>query len=489
MEEKRSGTGWFLLIILLTAIILLVAWLYTGWQSSQRVLPQTVSMGGLPMGGMTREQAINALANAYASPITIYYQDEPILLVPEMVDLILDIEATAANLDEVLSTRAGVQGFINYLMSDVLQRESQEQAVQPILSYSRERLDAFLERTAQQYNHPPLDAVPLPEAGTFRAPQPGSTLDIEASRPLLIATLLSPIQTEMQLVIETEPAPPATMAILQQAIEGQLAGFNGVAGIFIKDLGTGRELCYNCRTPFSGLSTLKIAAALALYQQLDAPPDSQTATAIQTALTGEESASTTALFTQLGQGDPYAGAQAVTNFLNGLGLQNTFMAAPYEREEGVEIPAVTTPANTQPAFETEPDPYIQTTPVEMGLLLEALEQCTSGGGPLRLLYPQALTPAECEDTLTLLERNTVTPQLEAQMPSGVQVAHKHGWTGATHAEVALVYGPRTPFVLSAYLYQPEWLIGDESAPTFATIGQLVYRFLNEGEQVTPQEIE
>ncbi len=487
MEERRTGAGWFI-FVLATALILLVAWLYTGWRSSQRVLPRGLSIGGIPMGSMTREQALAALAEAYAAPITVYYQDETIILVPEMVDLSLDVESTATNLDEALVTRSGIRGFFNYINVDVLKRETLEQEIQPILSYSRERLDAFLERTAQQYDHPPLDAVPLPEAGTFRAPQPGRSLDVEASRPLLVAALLSPVQEEFHLVVKTEPALPASMSILQTAIEGQLADFTGVAGIFAKDLNTGRELCYNCEVAFSGLSPLKVALVLARYQQIDGTPDTQTAEQIESLLTSGDTVATAPLLTQIGGGDPTVGAQNTTAFLGALGLENTFLAAPYELTEGAEPPGIVTEANARTDFDTAPDAYIQTTPLEAGLLFEALEYCAKGGGVLRLLYPQTITPAECEDTLNGLKRSQGAPMLTTELPEGTAIAYKHGWTGAAHAEVALIYSPQSTFLVSAYLYQPEWLVSDESAPTFAEIGNLAYRFFNtEAEPATTEE--
>ncbi len=486
MEERRTGAGWFI-FVLVTALILIVAWLYTGWRSSQRVLPRGLSIGGLPMGSMTREQALAALAAAYAAPMTVYYQDEVIILVPEMVDLSLDVESTAVNLDEAMVTRSGMRGFLNYINVDILKRETPEQNIQPILLYSRERLDAFLERTAQQYNHAPLDAVPLPEAGTFRAPQPGRSLDIEASRPILIAALLSPAQEEIHLVIKTEPALPASMSILQTALEGQLADFTGVAGIFTKDLNTGRELCYNCEVAFSGLSPLKAAIVLALYQQTDGTPDAQTAAQIEALLTGGDTVATAPLLTQIGGGDPTVGAQNTTALLGAVGLDNTFLAAPYELTEGVEPPGIVTEANARTDFDTAPDAYIQTTPLEAGLLFEALEHCAKGGGVLRLLYPQAITPAECEDTLNGLKRSQTPPMLTAELPEGTISAHKHGWAGATHAEVALIYSPQSTFLVSAYLYQPEWLVSDESAPTFAKIGNLAYRFFNTETEPSTEE--
>lgn len=484
MEEERSGLGW-LGFIFIALLVLVFAWLYAGWQSSQRVFPKGVTIAGLPIDGMTRQQALNMLSAAYAKPITVYYEDRPILLVPEMVELMLDVQATSANLDQVLLAQGGLKGFIEYVVHTVTRTETPPQDIRPILTYSRPRIDAFLRRTAQQFDHPPLDPVPLPEAGTFRPAQPGTTLDIQASLPALIAALLSPTVSEVRLVVEVEPAKAAAISILHDALDAKLEGFTGVASIFVKNLETGQELCYNCNLAFSGVSLLKIPIVLKLYQQLDAPPDTETFQRISAALTESDNAAANLILQQIGAGNPYTGAVQVTDFIRTLGLESTFIAAPYDLKEGVPPPNFVTPANARPDLNTNPDPYIQTTALEMGLLLEGVGQCVQGGGMLRLMFPREITPAECEDLLRIMERNQVTALLRAGVPPSVRVAHKNGWTGETHADIALIHSPHGRLVMAAFLYQPEWLVWEESAPLFADLGRLTYRFFNGDTEPAP----
>jgi len=481
LKQGHSRILWPV-FFLLTVIILGGAWLYTNWKSSQTMLPPGVTINGLPMGGMTREQALNAIALAYTRPITVYYADKltPLLL-PEMVELALDEEATAQNLDKVLVARTGVQGFLTYLMDQVLRNEPEAQEVSAVVTYSRERVDAFLARAAQKYDRPPQSAVLLPEAGTFRPPQDGTTLNIQASLPLLIKAILAaaPEDRVVRLVVDIEPAPEASIIILRQALDVALRDFDGVVGIFAKGLRQGQEFCYNCESVFSGVGGLKIAIAISLYAMLDTAPDANTTARIDALFAETDNTVANALLTQIGAGDPYSGALRVTDMLWGLGLRNTFIAAPYN------LPGATVPpdiaAASNPDSRTRPDPLLQTTPLEMGLLMEGLYYGAKGGGFLRAVYPRQITTEECQALLAGLERNTVNPLLSAGLPAGTRVAHKHGWADKTHADIALIYGPQTDLVLVVYLYQPEWLVWDESAPTFATIGQLVYRFFNGAE--------
>lgn len=478
MREKRnSGAGW-LLFLILTALILMSAWLYTGWVSSQRVLPAGVTMAGLPVGGMTREQALDTIAQAFASTVTLHYADETILLAPEMVDLTLDGEATATNLDEVLLAQSGLRGFIDYAIGTVLRRETQAQDVQPVFAYSRARLDSFLTRLAQQYDQEPLPAVLLPEAGTFRPAQPGMHLDIEASRPPVLEALLSAAEREVTLVVQTETPLVTPIDILGGALEGQLADFPGVAGVFVKDLTTGQELCLNCDVAFSGLSVPKIGIAAQTYRLLDAPPDPQTSDLLSAVLVNEDAAAADALLGNISAMDPSTGTAQVTEFMHSLGMSNTFIAAPYAVPEGAPEPQITTAANTRTDVSTTPDPYRQTTPLDAGLLLEAVYQCGRGGGALRILYPDTLTPDECRELLAGLGQNQAPAPLTANMPGDTRLANNQGWGENTFAEAAIIYSPGGDFVLSVFLYNPAWLTWDESTTTFSAIGQLTYRFFN-----------
>ena len=96
-----------------------------------------------------------------------------------------------------------------------------------------------------------------------------------------------------------------------------------------------------------------------------------------------------------------------------------------------------------------------------------------------MLYPQQITPQECQNVLTWMGQNEINTLLGAGMPEGTHIMHKHGWTGDTHADVALVFSDGGDFILSVFLYAPDWLVWKESEPTFAAIGQLTYRFFND----------
>ncbi len=469
------------LLLLVSVLILGGTWFYTTWSSGQDVLPPTLSINGIPMGGMTRDQALSAIEQAYTLPITVTYAGEVLPpLLPEIIELRTDTDATAENLDEALAGGEDNLAFVRYLIASLRQEPLETTDVSAVVLYSRDRVNAFLERTAQKYDHGPMAPVALPESGTFRPAMEGTTLNTDASLPLLISAILAadPADRQVDLVVETTPAPDASIDILEQALATTLSGLNGVSGIFAKDLTTGQELCINCDVAFAGLSTMKIAIALEYYRAQEAPLSTEMASLMNNMLVESDNSAANELLSEIGASEPYSGAQQVTDFLQSLGLENTFLAAPYDLASDQPPPEIVTEANARTDMTTNPDPYIQTTPLEMGVLLESLYQCSQGGGCLRALYPRAVTPAKCQELIAWMEQDPESSLLGGGMPIGTRVAHKHGFGGETHADIAIVYGPRTDFVLAAFLYQPEWLAREDSVPTFAAIGQLTYRFFD-----------
>jgi len=74
--------------------------------------------------------------------------------------------------------------------------------------------------------------------------------------------------------------------------------------------------------------------------------------------------------------------------------------------------------------------------------------------------------------------------IEAGVPEGTQIAHKHGWVqssdGYIHnfSDASIVYTAGGNFVLSIYAYHPVQIVFDEANALFANLGNAVYNFYN-----------
>jgi beta-lactamase class A len=477
----QRRTGCIIWLIICGAIfVLFLAWQYFDFRSANRTLPVGMTMAGLSVEGKTREQALGDLEGAFVTPLEVTYQEERLSLHPDSVELRYRAEETAVSLDAALEEQAGIEGFIAHVL-----RQPQAPIDVPVaVTYSEDRLDNFLARVAGQHDQLPQEPVLLTDNLAWRPGRPGYELDVEASRERLAAALVSATREPVALVVQVEEAPSPDLDLLEQLLLPILNDHPDLTpGIFVKDLRTGAELGINADVAYTGLSVLKIAILAESYHTLDLPLDPEITAWLSNTMGVNDSNATANLLLRdvIGKGDSYQGVENLTNSMNRLGLVNTFMATPYDRDEAEEeiVPlTIVTPANSRTDVSAEPDPYMQTTPLDMGLLLEMIYQCSRGGGTLMVAHTDAFTVDECKQMIEWMSANRIDSLIEAGVPVGTKVAHKHGFAGDTHADAALVFSPGGDFVLVVYLHRSQWLEWEESAPLISDIATATYNYLN-----------
>jgi beta-lactamase class A len=182
--------------------------------------------------------------------------------------------------------------------------------------------------------------------------------------------------------------------------------------------------------------------------------------------------------------DKNTGPLMVTQDLEALGLKNTFLAG-YFYPGAPLLKRFTTTANQRTDVSTDPDAYNQTTPTEMGMLLDDLYQCSqTGGGALAAVFPGEITQNKCRSMITYLTRNKIAVLLEAGLPDGVQIAHKHGWItsndGLIHTigDAGIIYTSGGNYVLAIFLYHPTQLLFDPANQLVAQLSTAVYNYFN-----------
>ena len=120
-----------------------------------------------------------------------------------------------------------------------------------------------------------------------------------------------------------------------------------------------------------------------------------------------------------------------------------------------------TPGNSRTDVSTDPDPYSQTTPSEMGSLLADIYQCAqNSGGALIAAFPDKVSPDTCQLLIDFMAQDKLGSLIQGGVPDGTLVPHKHGYVpasdGVIHdiSDAAIVYTPGGNFVLSIYTYHP-----------------------------------
>jgi hypothetical protein len=135
-----------------------------------------------------------------------------------------------------------------------------------------------------------------------------------------------------------------------------------------------------------------------------------------------------------------------------------------------------TPANTNPQYNTYPDPAMQTTPADIGRMLADIGRCAEGRGNILAAFPERLHPAKCRELIGWLERNPMGYLLRYGVPKEARVAHKHGYGTDTQGDVALIYGPAGPYVLAVFVYQYGWVVWEQSNPLMNDLSRLVWNY-------------
>jgi hypothetical protein len=148
-----------------------------------------------------------------------------------------------------------------------------------------------------------------------------------------------------------------------------------------------------------------------------------------------------------------------------LGADDTYLSAPLTvpgLEPGSIAPPPTSP---NPNFDTDPDPFNQTTAEDMGTLFAMLYDCAQFGSGALVAYPEGqYTQRECRQMLELMSANDLQRLLQGGIPEGVRISHKNGWlnTSALVGDAGIVFPESgNDYVISVYLWE-------QTAPEEAT---------------------
>jgi hypothetical protein len=254
------------------------------------------------------------------------------------------------------------------------------------------------------------------------------------------------------------------------------ASSGGISSLFLIKLSDGTELAYNANLPMSGMELLRLPLALQALRTLDI--NSPQVELVRNSLTetGEAFSANELLGVIDGQGDAARGARLVNEFVQALGLTNTYFNCPYDEQTGGRCRQV---ENLEDNPRSDPDPYRQTTTEDIGTLLAMLYYCAEqGGGALIAVYGPDLTPAKCQLVLAALETNRIDSLIEEGVPDSVTVAHRHAWQNDTYADAGIVFSPGGDYVLVEIMHKPGWLAWTVSSPLMADVSQATYNFFN-----------
>ncbi len=332
----------------------------------------------------------------------------------------------------------------------------------------------------------------------FDPGKPGYRFDLESAiervEKALAAGATEPITFEPELVAP----PPITPSLLIPPLKARLAEFPGVTSILVKDLDS-NQVIYESNVDYvlSGMSLVKIGIMVEVYRYYKGEIDEETRQEL-TDMLGSESCNPCAnrLMEAVG-GTASAGAGRVTDTMRRLGLANFYLCAPFRIvDAGSGENAWARAAASGLWFVQNPTPRydrcVRATPREMANLVEMIHACTQGEGLLPDAYPNVFSPSVCGEMIDIMAANDLRNMLGAGIPDEVKLAHKHGFSGYdvpwgdTRAEVGIVYGAETTYLVSFYIWQDTpWINWGINQPLYRDVSNMLYNYFNPGHAFWP----
>lgn len=490
-KSRFSLLRWVSLFMIVLAVILLMFSLVR-YSRIRTNFPAGMAIAGVPVGGLDTQEATDRLLQVYASALELRSGETIIQVKPSSLGFELDLENMMAAADLERVAQPFWEGFWNFMWG-----RSRNTLDIPLRSVTDENsMRQYLaNEVAARFDQPPSAPVPVPGRTDFPEGQPGLTLNLEQAVTDINAALISPTNRVVFLVYGQADAPRPTIQNLEILLKQniQLADFEGLVEIYMKDLQTNQTIHFAFQAdsasgvdpnmPFSALSTLKIPVMVSAYRRLEENVSPGVMTLMAEMIDKSDNDSTDLLAMTVI--DKNLAPILVTDDMKSIGLVNTFWAGFFYQGAAL-LRIYETPANLRPDVMTEPELYDQTTPSDLGMLLEDIYMCAqTGGGALAAVFPGEITQSECQQMISLLAANNIGVLIEAGVPSDAQVAHKHGWAvdvtdGVIHtmADAALVYSPGGDYVLVVFLYDPVQVVFDPVNVMVAQLSQAIYNYFN-----------
>ncbi|MBX3081549.1 MAG: serine hydrolase [Anaerolineae bacterium] len=478
------------------AAIGLFAYHLARYAQNRDLLQTDISIAGIPVTGLTLQEAIANVETIYTQPVELEYRGSVIQLDPAAVGFRVNTDQLRSEVQSKLTSTNNYWGdFFNYLM----RRSSDPVTIELNASLSEADLRNYLLDVAARYDQVQSTANYDLVTMSFGAGASGAKLDVEKSIDLIREALYKPEGRRVTLASKNELAANASMDTLKQAINAYMIGrgikndgINMAASIMVIDLETGEEMSINPDVAYSAMSTVKIPILINVMSYFDFAIDVDTKWLMAASILCSSNSASNYLMQIVGNNNMAAGLRRVTNTIETLGAKNSFINAnifvdPNAKPVVVERP----PTTPNPLFNTRPDPNSQTTAEDMATLLQEIYDCAEYGSGLRAAFPDRFTQTECKQMIELMSGDIIGRLIELGVPEGTRVAHKNGWggnvsLGANASDAAIVYSPRKTYILVTYFWNSQateggTIVGDNVMlhwETIEGISRLVYNYFN-----------
>lgn len=490
-NSSFSLIRWLSIGLIIMAVFLLTVELVS-YSQIRAAFPAGLKIAGVPVGELDYEHASERLLNVFLSPIEVNYGSAAIQIRPAVLGFEPQLERMLAAADKQRVTESFWIGFWKNLWN-------QPQSAQDIplqAKIDEERILSYLrDEISPRYDQPATPPMPIPGESGFYAGAAGTELDMDRAVLQVIQTLESSSNRTVNLTYRRTSVPRPSFLLLEIMLKDIInaSPFDGIVEIYLQDLNSNQTLNFvysqgqedelPTGIAFSSWSTIKIPVMVTAFTLIEEPHPPEFLDLIEKMVEQSDNDSTDKLASTLIE--QYLAPLIVTEDMQTLGLENTFWAG-YFYSGATLLRDFKTPANQRTDYNTELDRYAQTTATDMGLLLQDIYFCAErGGGSLIAAFEGKITQNECRLMVEYLALNRIGVLIQAGVPGGITVAHKHGWAyeiddGYIHtiADVALVYTPGGNYILTIFAHHPIQAVFDPVNILMANLSSAVYNYIN-----------
>ena len=255
------------------AIVIAISGLI-GYSRARNNYPGGMTIGGVQVGGVNPQIALERVLQVYSSPVEVQYGDAVIQIDPSVVGFEPEIESMIAAADLARTGDAFWRGYWNYLWN----RDPDPVEIPLSSSIDEARLTDYLQNEiSARYDEPPIPAQPIPGSTTFTGGEPGRVLDIPRAVRLIEDALRSPNNRTVLLTFQQTSAARPTLQNLEILLQQNIlvAEFDGVLGLYLFDLQNGQEIHFamdqeqiipvNPDVSFTASSTVKIPIMVSYF--------------------------------------------------------------------------------------------------------------------------------------------------------------------------------------------------------------------------------
>ena len=377
-----------------------------GFSRREQQLPAGISVAGINISQLSERDAVSRWERAYAEPVAMRYTDSNgahlIMLHPDQVGWRISSEPMLA-----AALASGEQGggfwrrFLDYLLGieQIVARD-----IPLVADYQVNALEALLLDIAARYDNPPGRASFDLQTLIVYPGASGYALDLPAALEAVDAALRSATERSADLPVTSADTAAPRLDSLRELIIAYLDsqgfihdGVSTVASVYIQDLLTGEEISILGDVAFSAASAVKVPIIIEYFRHLSAPPSAEEAWLMANSLLCSNNASSNLIMEIMGGGDIFRGLRRVTDTIQALGMSNSYLTAPfYLGVEGQTLGSIQPPATApNPTFDTEADPFNQTTADDMGTLFGLLYDCARYDSGLTMALSGGVTQREC----------------------------------------------------------------------------------------------